>query len=245
MRSVFPSQSHTLAELAGTWNVLGLERNAAGTYTALAATGTFDAAGAISAVTACADDLTWSLSGTTCATSATESTRRRANADGGFDTVEADGTASGREFAYRAGGGAFMTVKVDDDGSFQLRTPKHLNTPPTVGATTVNWDLTVDARLGMPFAISQSALTISSVDTTAGSWLRSSKTVGGSNDHPETLFANNPRDGYNLRAAGSALAADGSTVNFAEFTVLGLRGMGINPLVIPARKQLIVSVMQP
>ena len=244
----FPEQGHTLAEVAGTWNAIGLNRNDANTaYTGVAFTATFDGAGAISAVTFCQDDAAWSLTGAACS-SPVPSVSLRANADGGFDTVDkATGALNGRNFAYRAGGGELTLIRVNGDGSFHLLTRQRTNALPAVGAMQTFWSLTVNNQLSAAGPLNVSSNTIVSVDSAAASWLRSQKTVGGANDspHPETLFANQPRNGYTLRAAGMATAADGSTATFGEFTVLGLRGMGLNPLILPASKTFVLSVAQP
>ena len=244
----FPEQSHTLAEVAGTWNAIGLNRNDANTaYTGIAFTATIDGAGAISAVTFCQDDATWSMTGAAC-TSPVPSDSLRANADGGFDTVDkTTGALDGRNFAYRAGGGELMLIRVNGDGSFHLLTRQRTNTLPAVGAAQTFWNLTVNNQLSAASPLNASSNTVVSVDAAAASWVRNQRTGGGTNDstHPETLFANKPRNGYTLRAAGTAPASDGSTATFAEFAVLGLRGMGLNPLVLPTSKTFVLSVAQP
>ena len=244
----FPEQSHTLAEVAGTWNAIGLNRNAANTaYTGAAFTATFDGTGTISAVTVCQDDATWSVSGAAC-TSQVASDSLRANADGGFDAVDkASGAVVARVFAYQAGGGELMAMLVTPSGSFRMLTKQRTNALPAVNAVQTFWNLAVNNQLCAAGPLSVSSNTIVSVDSAAASWLRSQKTVGGANDspHPETLFANQPRNGYTLRNAGMATAADGSTATFNEFTVLGLRGMGLSPLILPASKTFVLSVAQP
>ncbi len=242
----FPVQTHTLAELAGTWNTLGLERNSANTaYTAIAATGTFDSVGALSAVTGCQNDTTWSVSGADCR-SVTPDSSVKANADGGFDVVDlASSSVGARGFAYRSGSGDLMLVQVDGDGSFQLFTRQRTLSLPTVGTSTTFWNLTINNQLLMPSTVGQNSNTIQSVDSAAGSYVRIQKTVGGTNDHPETLLQNSPRNGYFFRAAGSALAIDGTTVSIGEFTGLNMRSMGFNPLISPASKTFTISAVQP
>jgi hypothetical protein len=241
-----PAQSHTLAELAGDWNVLGFERNATGSYTPALAIGTFDAAGSISNVTACANDTTWSLKGTDC-TAEPNPGSLKANADGGFDGVDPGSTTvSSRAFAFRAGGGDLMLIWVDGDGSFRFGTHRRTNTLPTVGTTTSNWNLYDGASLVSTLAVDGRTNTIQSVDTAAQSWVRVQKTQGGDDDHVETLLANAPRDGFTTRmAAQNVPAANGSTVNVNEFTAMTMRGMGFTPLAIPAPKLFDISVQQP
>lgn len=242
----FPEQAHTLAELAGTWNIAGLELNGAGTtYTGIAATATVDTAGGLSAVTFCQNDTTWSVSGADCA-SVTPSAGLKANSAGGFDVADTGtGSVFGRAFVYRAGGGELMMAQVAANGGVQMRTHKRVNVLPTVGAVNTSWDLAVTNLLASSGIVGQSSNTIVSVDTSANSWLRTQKTPGATDDHPETLFANNPRDGYTFRPASTPTAIDGTTVTVREWTNLGLRGMGVSALVRPTQKQFMLSVNQP
>lgn len=46
-------------------------------------------------------------------------------------------------------------------------------------------------------------------------------------------------------AAGTATAGDGTMVTIREFTSLGLRGMGMSALLLPALKRFQFSVTQP
>ena len=79
----------------------------------------------------------------------------------------------------------------------------------------------------------------------AGSFARLAKTVGGTDERSETVLVNSPRDGYNFRAAATAIAADGSTINVPEWTHLGLRGMGLGAQTRAGQKRFLFSVQQP
>lgn len=243
----FPEQSHALAEVAGTWNALGLVTTDAGAYAAASATATIDAAGAFSAVTWCQNEATWGLSTGNCSLVTTNLSTLRANADGGFDSFDQGATASsGRAFMYKAGNGDVMVVEVDGDGSLFMFTKQRTDTPPPVGRVSTSWNLTLNAQLLATAALSESSNTIASVDSTAGSWVRTQHSASGTAfDYPETLFANNPRAGFTYRPAATSTAANGTSVNVREFNVLSLRGMGLSPLVIPSTKSFIVSVNQP
>jgi hypothetical protein len=86
------------------------------------------------------------------------------------------------------------------------------------------------------------------VDVATQSYVRVQKTPGINNDHDATLFINNPRAGYLYRPAGTALAANGSTVTINAFTGLGMRGTGVTPLhlfVANGQKWFDLSVLQP
>jgi hypothetical protein len=238
----FPAQTHTQAELAGNWNALGID-NTGATYTGFAASATIDAAGAMTAVKFCQNTTTWDVK--VCADTADGVLSMKSNANGDFDFVDT-AAVTGRVFAYQAGGGELMLVEIDTNGSFAMFTKQRTNTLPTVGAVTTGWNVFMSKLLTSPNAVGATSNTIVSTDATAGSWLRTQKTVGGTDDHPETFFANNPRNGYSSRVAATAVPAlDGTTVNVSEITSLGMRGMGLNPLLVPKAQLFIFNVNQP
>jgi hypothetical protein len=240
----FPEQTHTQAELAGNWNGIGIENTGTTTpaYTGTALSATIDAAGAMTAVKFCQNTTTWDV--TSCVDVPDGQLAIMANANGGYDQVE-KGKVGGRVFAYRAGGGELMLVALSTDGSLDLLTRQRTNILPTVGATKSGWNLALGSLLTLG-AISEISNTVVSIDATAGTWLRnqaSNATL--SNTHPETFSLNTPRNGYNFRASGTALAADGTSANISEITALNMRGMGFSPLLVPASKAFLFSVDQP
>ncbi len=240
----FPQQTHTLAELAGNWNALGIW-NTGGTYTGAAVSTTIDAAGAMTSVSQCENAATWDVK--VCQSAPDGVLSMKANSDGAFDFVD-NGAVGGRVFAYRAGGGELMLVAVDADGGLTMFTKQRTNPLPTVGAVTTSWNVYLGNLLTSPAnrPIVANSNTVVSTDSTAGSWLRTAKTLGGTDDHPETFFANNPRNGYNFRVPATAVPAlDGTSVSVSEITVLNMRGMGVNPLLVPAAKLFLFSVNQP
>jgi hypothetical protein len=242
-----PEQHHTLAELAGTWNLLGLERNNANSaYTGVAGTLTLNASGQQTPVLWCQNDSTWGLRGSDCATPTGAAASLRVNAAGGFDFVDAGATvATARAYVFRAGNGELMLMKVDADGSLQLRTRQRSNPLPTVGTVTTSWNVYVGNQgLANP-SFDASSNTISSVDAASGSFVRAQTTVGSNNTHPETLFVNNPRDGYSWRQPGATTTTSGAAVTVSELNSLTLRGMGFTPFVLPGSKWFGVSVVQP
>ena len=242
----FPAQTHTPAELEGTWNTLGMEYDAtAAVYVGNTASGTFSASGTLSNVSSCMNASTWSVA--TCTTQTSAYPTFQVNADGGFDVIAAGASvASGRTFAYRSGSGDLMMVNIDADGSFEVRTKQRTNDLPAVGRVSTSWDLRFTNKwLGTP-ALGESTNTVTAVDSAAGSFVRLAKTVGGTDEHLETVLINNPRNGYNYRAAATVTGTDGTTVvNVSEWNNLGLRGMGLNALLRPGQKQFMFSVQQP
>ncbi len=86
---------------------------------------------------------------------------------------------------------------------------------------------------------------INSVDTTNNSWQRTQTLSTLTYTRPETLFINNPRNGYTLRQCGQVQSSIGTTVTVNEFTALGLRGSGLTALVQPGPRLFLLSVAQP
>jgi hypothetical protein len=240
----FPEQAHTLADLAGTWNTLGLQWDGTSAYVGATATGTFSATGTLSAISSCGDAGDWNV--TVCETAGTTPSFQ-VDAAGGFDAfAPGSSTPGSRTFAYRSGSGDLMMVNVDDDGSFEIRTPAKAVDAPAVGRVSTTWDLrATNTWLATP-AVSSSTNTVQGVDASGASYTRLASTVGGSDEHVETVQLNDPRSGYNFRAAATVTGTDGTTVvNVAEWTNLPVRGMGLNALLRPAQKQFMFSVQQP
>lgn len=238
-----PEQHFTLADMAGTWNLLGMDSTNPGTYDGYAMTATFNSTGVITAASRCRNAVTWDV--TTCTDVTSKMPTLRANSDGGFDVLDSTNTVMGRMFAYKAGSGDVMGVAVSSIGTFELFTKQRTNSLPTVGAVSTNWNLAMGSLLTSPDVPMAFSNTVMSTDSVAGSWVRNQKTMGGNDAHSETLFANNPRNGYTFRPAGTAMAGDGSTVTFGEFTSLRLRGMGVSASLHPAQKRFSFSVDQP
>jgi len=234
----FPEQSHTLAELAGTWNVVGMEPNAARSgYTGIAATAALDAAGSFGAVTWCQNDTTWSVTGADCSAVTSPVPSLRVNSSGGFDEVDPSATpVNGRTFVYRAGSGELMMVNVGDDGSFQFRTKQRVNPLPIVGSVGRRADFYIDSTFVSPTAVASAINTVISVDTAAGSWVRNLTDANGNGGNLQTLFVNKPRNGYNFRP---------QTMAVREWTSLGLRGMGASATLFPGPKWFDFTVAQP
>ena len=125
-------------------------------------------------------------------------------------------------------------------------TQKRSNVLPTVGVKTTTWNASLNGMLAAPAPIGISSNTIQSVDAAAGSWVRQQHSADGAAfDYSETLFANNPREGYTFRPAATTTAAGGTPVQIRAFDTLVLRGMGFSAVVIPSNRALVLSVNQP
>jgi len=243
----FAEQAHTLAELAGDWNTMGM--NPVGTgYVGTSESATLNAAGVVTAASTCQNNSTWAVDVCTALNSVLLALVPPfvADAAGGFNSTDpATQLVSGRAFAYRAGSGVLMLVSVGRTGGFSLWSPQKGVALPEVGAATASWNLDVVAGLTSAGITYERAAVVTSVNAAAGSFGRSQKTPGTNNDHPETLFVNNPRVGFTFRPQGSSAAADGSLQPINEFTSMRAHGMGFSPLLLARLKLFEFSVTQP
>lgn len=239
-----PEQAFTLADIAGTWNILGMG-GTTGAYEGFAATATVNSTGSVTAMKQCANGngATWDV--TSCVDTTTNLPSFRANSDGGFDIMDSTNVVGGRMFAYKAGNGDVMAITVSTDGTFYLFTKQRTVDLPAVGEVTTSWNLWMNNLLISDKAVDAFNNTVVSVDSVAKSWVRSNKAVGETVAHPETLFGDTPRTGYVFRPAGTSTATDGTIATFNEFTKLKLRGMGVNVVLHPAQKRLVLAVDQP
>lgn len=240
-----PSQVHTLAELAGTWNQLGLNRTGA-PLAPFAGTATLDANGRFTAGTSCGNASTWAIDA--CITLSDGLLALippfTAAGDGAFQIVDGTGRVTTRLFAYRAGSGDLLLLTVAEDGAIGFLTPDRAVALPTVGTVGRNRNFDLNASL-VPFPVSESQNTVTANDSAAGSWTRTQTLANSTVTYGTTLFANRPRRGYAFRGAADVTASDGRAVRLNEFTFLRLHGMGWSPVVIPAPKTFELSVAQP
>jgi hypothetical protein len=243
----FAEQTHALAELAGEWNNMNM--NPAGSaFVGNAGSATISAAGVVSAGTTCENTSTWAVDVCTPIGPVLLPFVPPfvANPAGGFDLTDVTTKELiGRVFAYQAGSSGLMLVGAGREGGFGFWTPNKSLALPTVGAVTTSWNLDTLAGLTSAGALYQRSNTVTSVDAAAGSWVRTQKTPGTSNDHPETLFINNPRSGFTYRSEGTSTAIDGSLQNINEFTGLRLPGMGFGPVLLSKLKLFEVFVVAP
>lgn len=239
-----PTQTFAPADLAGTFNTLGMEANN-GAYNGKAMTLTINSSGVVTAAKQCSNATTWDVSNASCIDASTGLPTFTVNSAGGFNLVDSTGHISARMFAYKSGSGDVMFIMGGDGGGLNVFTKQRITTLPAVGDTNTSWNLQLDNLLVSSTTAPANSNTVMSVDSAAGSWVRSLMSAGSTVAHPETFFANNPRSGYSFRAAGSALASDGTTVTISEVTTLNLYGMGLHVTLIPASKRFQFSVTQP
>lgn len=235
---LLPVQTHTLAALAGDWNMLGFDRSLdTAPHVLRTGTATFSTSGAISGAIGCEGLATGCASETT-------STTVVADGSGGFH-LRGDGWRS-RLYAYRAGGGELMLISQDAQGVVSLFTRKAARTLPAVGDVSAGWQFNIvpsgtsAASFTAPAAVNPYRSTVESVDGTQQSYLRQSVIDNTNNvTRPETVVLNSPREGFARRLpASGVLRSDGALSNVSEWVSLPLRGMGFSALGIVSSNQL-------
>ena len=233
---MLPVQAHAVADLAGTWNVIGMgdSTGGGGPVHLSSAHMTVDASGRVTAEVFC-DDMK------TCANETPDARMTFvANADGGFDF---DG---GRAFAYRSGSGELMVVALDADGGMALATRKAARTLRPIGTVTRSWDLTLTSAYVVPFALGNSENTTVSHAADGQSWSRNAIIDFNSGaTRPETVQINVPMEGFIRRVPGTVTASNGAPSNVREWIGLTLNGIGITALGVPVSQELLLSVVKP
>lgn len=263
-----PVQSHTLAELAGDWNVLGSDTadgavNSVG-WTFGYGTVTISAAGFQQFTQGCWYD---GLTTTTCtALPDTIKARKRpvaVLADGSF-TNHSDDTGVGeggpwmdRNFVYRTGQGDYIAIGTNvltpdskGDGSVSYATKVRTLSLPAVGTASGNWNVYWNWATGRSStATDTNTHTIQSVDSAAASFVRVSGVTGAAT-HAETLKINKPFTGFWQRDAATAVpTSDGKTTNVRPAVFLR-PGSGLSVVLQPYQDanrpaRIVLSVAQP
>ncbi len=232
---IFPKQTIAVSELAGTWNMAGIEAD--GSSPLNNGTVTIDSSGLATTLTDC-DGAAPGGACETVTSTATNGIRVSSNSAGGFDLVSTlVGEAwTDRVFAYRAGSGHLMLVSVSGDGSLTLLTKQRILGLPTVGDVGVgSWDLTINNQL-QAGSFNSNALgsTVTATDASSSSVTYMQKTTAGADDYITTVVQNSPRDGFNYRAAGTTTSVfDGRTVTVRARASLNMRGMGVGFQLVP------------
>jgi hypothetical protein len=241
-----PVQTHTLADLAGTWNVIGLEYSSIDVaFLGSAGTTTLNDSGRYTGGINCRLDTTWAVNN--CATVASAILALiptiTAEPDGGFAMTDITGMSS-RLFVYRGGSGDLMVAVVSVNGTFAVYTPDKSIPLPTVGAVSKGWSYDANAQL-VAYPVGEGSSTVISVDTAADTYTRVSRSNGGTRETTNTLSLNNPRRGYFHRPMSIVTASDGTQVQLNEYTAMRLHGIGLVPLLLPGPKTFELSVTRP
>ncbi len=239
----FPEQTIPVKDLAGKWNNLDWDWTSAdkdkgeASWTRQGSMSTFElAADGTVTTSACASD-TLSTPLASCKSEPGLS-KLGPNTAGGFNvssTVAPFETFQERVFAYRAGNGGTMLLGTDAHGHAYFSTRVRTNTLPAVGFVSTSYGFNLNAALQAPDLVSGTQWTATSVDSAAGTYVRSSLTVGRAANTavPQTIAINKSRNGYSYRQPGTATALDGTSATVREFYALSLAGMGVSAVILP------------
>jgi hypothetical protein len=239
MGVAFPEQTFTVADLAGTWNGLGMSKASGSTYAVDSVTATFGTNGVSAAGAQYCGNIK------TCVTSSNTLTAT-SNALGGFNLTNSDPTSPvERLFAYRSGGGDLMLVMANKEGGFKFWARQRTLTLPSVGVVTSNYNINESASLVSTGAATLSTNTITSLDTVANTFFRSNINSPNTFSQPEFLTLNSPRAGYSTRRAETVTNSIGGQTNVREFVAMGLRGMGVSAVAFPSDNSIVMSVVRP
>ena len=225
-----PVQNIAAAELAGSWNAMGWERNGAGVFEEVGASLTVASSGAITSAR-CGSLLTAIGA---CVADTSPLPVFSANSAGGLNLTSTDPTDPWveRAFAYRAGNGEVMAVVLSPGGSPFILTKERTLTLPAVGAVSSNWNVGVDTAGVASSALNSRTHTVASV---SGSTLvRNTSSDASTVTVPQSLQYNQARNGYIFRPGATATASDGSSRAVFEGFFLPLRGFGLAPFYQPA-----------
>lgn len=208
----FPEQTVPLADLAGTWNSVEMQKDA--TYENGYSVVTLNAAGSVTSGTNCAQLQP-------CAPWSSAPGAFSVNTEGGYTYTDSNDNA--RFFAYRAPSGHLMMLGSGNTGELIVLGKQSALTLPTVGASTPVWDLSLNNQR-VANALVDDVSTVTDVNAAAGTFTRSRSSDG----RVDTFTVNAPRAGLRYRAANSCTSSTGVAVNCSGIIVLPLQGMGLS-----------------
>lgn len=211
---IFPEQSLTGADLAGTWNALGFLSNGTA-YQASAFVQTVSTTGKVTASASCSG-----LSA--CVTNPAPDGQFTANPSGGYDYTATGTTGTARAFFFRASGGGLGMVMLTSTGVI-FGAPQNIQALPAVGAVSNFWDVSFGSTGLTSADFTDSITTVTTVDATTASYTRTRTSDG----RIDTIQLNKPRPGLRYRPAAAVTLPSGATSNVAETFYLPLQGLGV------------------
>ncbi len=235
-----PDAAANVAQLAGNWNDIALQRAPGGGSVGLrTSTFTLNGAGSVRALTTCSAATsgcqTLPLDDLPAISFAYDAT------DGGFNVVNATEGSSARAFAYRAGGGELMLVTLSADGQLAFGTRQLAASLPAAGSVQLSWMLALDSGLSAPASFVDGDSSVASVDEVQMSY-ELTAVIGTGLSRPESILLNQPRDGYLYRPRQTVTDSHGAPSVVSEQVWLPLLGMGLMPLGGVADNGLTLSV---
>ncbi|MGY4831547.1 hypothetical protein ACVNIS_23455 [Sphaerotilaceae bacterium SBD11-9] len=227
MMIALPVQDIPLADLAGTWNFIGMNAADTGpTYVPFDGTLTLGATGGVSDMRCFDDPLGTAAASCTAATDAPPALS--VNSAGGFNLSSGDATDPwvDRVFAFKGGNGQMMLLTLNTYGEFAIGTRQHAVPLPAANDATNTLTMVAGQTLQSTASggqITSAAHTITSVNADTKTVVRNSSTDGAAAVQ-QTLVYDSARTGYMVRNAGTGVRA---------FNGLAIQGLGLTAFYLP------------
>ena len=217
----FPEQPATLADLAGTWNILefsNIQQQTPATPLWINdfTLAEFAADGRHLSLLEC-----FGLQ--PCTPVASPLGTIRVSAQGGLDYVNADGN-NARIFIYRPASGDPMMVLVQPNSFFAIGSLRRTVAARPLGDTWGTYSLGMVSNGSAASAFSDADYRVSAFDAASQSYTRQAVSDG----NAQVFTANKPRDGLIYRAAGTSTLNSGAVVTFNDLMVMPLAGTGLS-----------------
>jgi hypothetical protein len=227
-----PSQTIPVAQLEGTWNMLGWDIEDSGLHAPNAGITSINASGQITNSRCFGDAL--NTVEASCTIDATPQPVFTAHEGGGFNVISTDSSDpwSLRAFVYKAGNGEKMMVWLNAQGELSFSTRQRVAPLPTQGNVSTGWNVQLNAGNTAADVLSTTTNTISSIN--GNTVTRQSQSNGSSVSVPQQMVFNSPRDGMTRRLPETVTASDGSSATVRELYSIRLTGFGMSAYALPS-----------
>lgn len=217
-----PKQDLAVADLAGEWALLGVDRNPLEAYGGYATVG---ATGAVNAFRCWDDGLDVAEASCTPIDSGYSETLSK-NSNGSFSWASGAGESepwTDTVYAYRAGNGDVLVVALTHEGEPTFGVKRRKLALPAAGDEYANWTMLTNGSLVALPATTVTQHSVVSVDAATETVVRSTSTDG-STAAEQTLVYNSGREGYIARTAGTGVR---------PFSALPMPGFGLTAITMP------------
>jgi hypothetical protein len=126
-----------------------------------------------------------------------------------------------------------LVLSLSANGGFSFVTKTRTLTLPAVGALTANWNVDLRVTGLASDALYYRTHTVTSVNSGAGTLVRSTTRDASPVTEPQTLEYNQARNGYIHRLAATPTRSDGSSTTVREFWGVPARGFGLTAVYLP------------
>jgi len=225
-----PAQSITVAELAGTWNMIGWEAQTGSVREANSGISVVDGSGHTTGSKCFIDPM--NTAEVSCSPE-TDLPTYSVHAEGGFTITHGDPSDvwSMRAFAYKAGNGELMMVWLNAQGELLLSTKYRTLSLPTEGSVSTSWNIAITDAGVAGDVLSTTTNTIASIN--GNTVTRHSQSGTSTVSVPQQMAYNSPRNGFLRRTPETVTASDGSSATVREGYFLRLAGMGLTAYALP------------